>query len=424
MSDRRPGLKFVLFSFLCVAAAAYISSVTGNVSIRNLTSIFDDRVTYSAELADVAGLYPGDQVRLAGVPVGRVESIDVERGNAVVEFAVEPDVVPTDTWEAGARWRNVIGQRYLYLYDVEGGQPLAEGARIPVERTRPVADISAFFNELTPLLEAIDPQEQNKLLGALNTALVGREGEIQELATDLGSLGNTIADEEATVERVLDQGNALLAQYNERSQELSAFLADFASVGGTLRARNDELIGAITDIGEVQAQFGDLVEGNDEVLIGLVEELEVITASIGDNRGDFEESLSNLRDGFATYNLISRYGQWFNVRIVATQVQSEDGVIFCRTEAGTSCSEPNSVASAQGGGGGDEGPGPPPPPEGLPPPPDGLPVPLSTDGVPLSAAPVRLPAADVLAHGAMADSPDSPDGLTVAAALAGPPAGG
>lgn len=418
MTDRRPGLKFVLFSFLCAAAALYVLSVTSNISVGNLLSVFDDRVRYSAELADVAGLYPGDQVRLAGVPVGRVESIDVERGNAVVEFAVEPDVRPTDTWEAGARWRNVIGQRFLYLYDVDGGTPLTEGDVIPVDRTRPVADISAFFNELTPLLEAIDAEEQNKLLSALNTALVGREGEVSELATDLGSLGNTIADEEATVQRVLDQGNALLAQYNERSQELSSFLGDLSSVGGTLRARNDELIGAITDIGEVQAQFGDLVEDNDEVLIGLVDELAIITDSIGANRDDFEASIGNLRDGFAVYELISRYGQWFNVRIVATQVQNSDGVILCRTESGAACSAPNSVAGAQGGGD-EEGPGLPPPPEGLPAPPDGLPVEL-----PISAAPTRLPGADVLARGAMGDGADGTDGVAVTAALAGVGTGG
>jgi phospholipid/cholesterol/gamma-HCH transport system substrate-binding protein len=350
MTDRFPALKFLVFAVICVVAAAYLIQVTGN--LRRIP-FFSAVNTFEAVLDDVAGLVAGDDVRLAGVPVGRVRAIDVERGAAVVRFELDPDVEITDTWEVAARWRNVIGQRYLYVYPMAGGEPLADGDRMAPERARRTADIGRFFNEITPLLRALDPHEQNKLFDALNTALVGQEDEIQGLVRDLGSLGSTVADQETQIRTVLREGSALLAEYNRREAELSDFLTDLSSVGGVLAARNDELLGAVRDIGTVQAELGDMINRNDDRIERSLTNLRVITDTIGRQREPFEASIASTRDGFATYMLISRWGQWFNVRSVAVQVAQGDRILYCQDEVGDPCHEPN----LQGPG----GPGPRPP---------------------------------------------------------------
>lgn len=346
MRDKAPGVKFAFFAILCVMAALYLMSVTGNISAQAFLPFLDDRVDYAAELEDVSGLYPGDQVRLAGVPVGRVNSISVEQGKAVVGFSVEPNAKPTSTWEAGARWRNVIGQRYLYLYEQPGGTEMEPGDRIGIDRARPLADVSRFLNEITPLLDALQPEDQNKLLRELNTAFGGREERIQELVSAFGRFGNTVADEGDAVRGVLENGNALLAEYNRRDEELMGWLTSLASVGDTLEQRNGELLDAVSDIGTVQQEFGDLLEANDEEIASLIDNLDTTFQIIADDRGHLDNVLGNARDGLATYMLISRWGQWFNVRAVAVQVQNDGVVIFCQTEAGTSCSVPNQTVSA------------------------------------------------------------------------------
>jgi phospholipid/cholesterol/gamma-HCH transport system substrate-binding protein len=338
MTDRFPGIKFAVFAVLCIVAAIWLISVTGN--LRRIPFLQPAGV-YEAVLPDIAGLVEGDDVRLAGVPVGRVRGIDVERGLAVVTFEMDPEIPITDTWGTAVRWKNVIGQRYLYIHPADGGSRLADGARIPVERARRTADIGRFFNEITPLLRALDPQEQNVLLGALNDALVGREGDVQDLVRDLGSLSATVADQESEIRTVLREGGALLGEYNAREEELSAFLTDLSSVGETLVARNDELIGAVQDIGTVQAELASLLDRNDEAIRGNVDNIEVILDSIRRNRDDFAQTVGTARDGLATYMLISRWGQWFNVRIVAAQAMQGDRVLYCQTEGGSACSEPN-----------------------------------------------------------------------------------
>lgn len=338
MTERMPGVKFLLFVLVCTVAAAWVFSVTGNFRWVPFLTPTD---TYRAELRDATGMRPGDDVRLSGVPVGRVEGLEVEQGTAVVEFSLKEEVTPTDTWEAGPRWRNVTGQRYLYLYEGEGGEPLGPGGRIPVERSRTAANIDRFFAEITPLLKAIDAEAQNKLLHALNETLVGREEQVQDLVTDLGSLSRTVADTEPELRTVLREGNELLGEYNRRSSELDSFIGDLSSVSSTLRTRNDELLGAISDIADVQERFGDLLTENDAHIRGLIDDTEVITGTIDANLDDFTRSVETLSEGFATYMLISRWGEWFNVRAVALQTVMDGEVLYCQVEDGSACHEPN-----------------------------------------------------------------------------------
>lgn len=335
MADRHPGLKFGLFAVICLVCAAWLVQVTGNVRF------FADTVGYQAELRDVSGLSPRDSVMLAGVRVGSVEAIRIERGVAVVDFQADRDLALRTSWEVGLRWRNVLGQRYLYLFPVGDGDVLEQGARIPVEQSRPTADIGLFFERLTPLLRAIDPEQQNVVIRALNEALEGNEARLQELTGDLASLTGTLADHDEQVRGVLDQGTALLDTYARRSEQIELFLSSFADVSRTLAARNDELVGAVDDIGRAQVELGRLLEANDVNLRSSLDDIDTITATLGRHTEDLERAVATLRDGFGTYMLISRWGQWFNVRAVAVQVQDDGRVIYCRDEGNQPCSRPN-----------------------------------------------------------------------------------
>lgn len=341
MSDRRPGLKFLIFALICAVSAAWLIQVTGNFRF------FASTNTYEAVMPDASGLNVSDSVHISGVRKGRVEGIELERGHAVVTFTLDTDVIPTDTWETGVRWRNVIGQRYLYLYPTGAGEPLDPGDRIPAERARPPADIALFFERITPLLRAIDPEQQNIVLAALNEAFAGKEERTQQLIADLGSLTTTLASREPEIRSVIEHGSAFLGAYAERDEQIRVFLDDFAAVSDTLAARNDELLGAVADIAEVQRQLADLLEANDADIRRLTDELDTMTASLMTDGFAVERALATAQDGLGVYMLISRWGQWFNIRAVAIQVHDDAGrVIYCQTEAGGTCAERNSGPQA------------------------------------------------------------------------------
>jgi ABC-type transporter Mla subunit MlaD len=72
---------------------------------------------------DVFGLREGDDVRMAGVRVGRVESIELQGDKAKVSFVVQSDQQVLGTTVASVTYQNIVGQRYLGLSLGNIGEP-------------------------------------------------------------------------------------------------------------------------------------------------------------------------------------------------------------------------------------------------------------------------------------------------------------
>ena len=97
-------------------------------------------VPYAAVFSDVFGLREGDDVRMAGVRVGRVEKIELQGDLAKVSFVVQSDQQLLGTTVASVTYQNIVGQRYLGLSLGNIGEPgpLPAGQRDPGRAHRPV----------------------------------------------------------------------------------------------------------------------------------------------------------------------------------------------------------------------------------------------------------------------------------------------
>ena len=69
---------------------------------------------YKAQFSEAAGLQPDDPVRVAGVKVGKVESLALEDGAVMVEFRVK-DAFVGDRSEAAIKIETVLGAKYVAL---------------------------------------------------------------------------------------------------------------------------------------------------------------------------------------------------------------------------------------------------------------------------------------------------------------------
>ncbi|MGV7903812.1 MlaD family protein, partial [Mycobacterium kansasii] len=119
--------------------------------------------TYTAVFNDASGLYAGSSVRLAGVAVGKVESVAVDGTLASVRFTVQKDHAPDDNSEFAVRYQNLVGQRYLEVIRKEGAHGRQKpGQLITTARTVSAFDISELFSSVAPLIGDLDPAELNK----------------------------------------------------------------------------------------------------------------------------------------------------------------------------------------------------------------------------------------------------------------------
>ncbi|MCK2218082.1 MCE family protein [Actinomadura sp. ATCC 31491] len=294
--------RFVLFIGLTVALivliGVQIAKVGGGGGYR-IVATFDD----------VSGLTEGDQVKIAGAPVGRVDGIRVVDGRAEVTMEVQDAVrVPADS-EAAIRWRNAIGQRVVYLLPGTAPGRLPPGGRIA--RTSSVVDIGQLVSDLGPLTRSLDADQINQLLTAAATALKGNERNLPRLLDNVDAITTTVAERRQTIERLLE---------------------DYATVSGVL-ARRDKQIEQLVDnlvtlteafadnrrlVDDALVQLSATVHTSDEVLgrnageLGaFVENLKGLTGGVRRHVGEIDRTVSTLQPLFArAYSTVDR-GHYF-----------------------------------------------------------------------------------------------------------------
>jgi len=205
--------------------------------------VIGDGTTYSAEFTEAAGLSSGNDVRIAGVEVGRVSEVRLRGDHVLVSFKAKGAWLG-DATGAAIRLKTVLGQKYLAL-DPQGEGTLDPGRPIPRSRTTVPYDILAAFGELSSTVDRIDtarlaqsfdtlsaalantPQSVRAALtglSRLSDSLASRDSQLAALLGNTRVVSQTLVDRDAAVRRLLDDGNELLASVISREEAISTLL--------------------------------------------------------------------------------------------------------------------------------------------------------------------------------------------------------
>ncbi|QLY32401.1 MCE family protein [Nocardia huaxiensis] len=203
--------------------------------------------SYSAVFSDVLGLRVGDDIRMAGVRVGRVDKIDFTDGyRARVDFRLEADQHPTTSTKALVRYQNLIGQRYIALMPgKEAGVPLEPGGQIPIERTEPSFDVSALLSGFEPLFSVLQPDQINSLSETLIQALQGNNVSLSALITQAAQLASTFGQRDQILGDVIANLSSVMAGLANRSGELETLITQTRSLTEALYAQGEVLKGSV-----------------------------------------------------------------------------------------------------------------------------------------------------------------------------------
>ena len=247
-------VKLVLFAVTTLAAFAMLAFTISPL-------VTGGRSEYRAVFSDVTGLAPGDDVRVAGVKVGRVKAITLSgRRNALVTMDVDDARPLTESTRVVVRYRNLIGQRYVAL--VQGAGPttrLREGATIPLSRTEPALDLTVLFNGFKPLFAALSPHDVNQLSGEIIQVLQGEGGTINSLLAHTASLTSSVADRDQVIGRTIDNLNAVLGTVSSRDQQLDQLLVQLQRFVSGLSDDRQAIGQSLTNINALAADTAGLL---------------------------------------------------------------------------------------------------------------------------------------------------------------------
>ncbi len=343
-------LKVLAFAVACLVVLAVLAAKIGNISF------FSHRVQYRADLANATGLQPAADVKIAGVTVGVVDSVRVDRSHAVVTFSVNRSVhLPTDT-RVGMQWQNVIGNQYLYLYPGHAASNLYPGATIGLASDVSSANIGALLSSLGPLLGAINPQQANAVVESLAGALDGNQAQISNLIDSAASVSHTVGSVGTQVGQVVTNLAQVFGALARRSADLGTLIDNLQTVSQSLAANNSTLDRTVANLGTVAGEVATLVSTTHGTLTTAVADLQSVSGVIEQHDAALAKGLSGLGAGLAPYTEVTNYGQWFQIKSVYTCLASQ-----------TTCTyyDPSSPPSGSGLFGGPPVPGLPNPPAPL-----------------------------------------------------------
>jgi phospholipid/cholesterol/gamma-HCH transport system substrate-binding protein len=133
---------------------------------------------------------PDAKVKMRGVEVGKVASIDVRpNGEAVLHLAMQPSqmhLIPANVLVDIAS-TSVFGAKFVELLPPAEASPKSLQAGQVLEGQHVTVEINTVFQQLTSLLSTIDPAKLNETLGAIASAVNGRGHKIGQMLSDLDS---------------------------------------------------------------------------------------------------------------------------------------------------------------------------------------------------------------------------------------------
>jgi phospholipid/cholesterol/gamma-HCH transport system substrate-binding protein len=240
------GKQFIERNALVIGViTAILIVVTLYVSLTLTREDLTGGYTITARFTDANGLRPGDVAIIAGIPAGKVTSIDIPEGQAHVEAAIQVDggIELPATTRATITLRTLVGKRAVDLdtgTDFDGPL-LEEGDVIPLERTSVTIDVPQLAESADDLLGDIDSEALNLLLTSVADVTRGQRERVADL---------------------IDSGSDLTELVNTQEQQIRTLLRNLADVSATLSSRDDELIGIIDDLdvalGNLAARRADL----------------------------------------------------------------------------------------------------------------------------------------------------------------------
>lgn len=262
---RYRGAFLGLSLFMVVAVA-----LTWLVYVTLRRDVAGETVPYAAEFTDVFGLREGDDVRMAGVRVGRVESIELQGTLAKVSFVVEADQQVLGTTVASVTYQNIVGQRYLGLSLGNLGEPgpLPAGSVIPVERTDPSFDVGTLLNGYEPLFSLLNPRDADNLTKGVVQSLQGDTGSITALVDQTSQLTESFAGRDEELGSVITDLNTVVENLAKHNDDLDHVITETQTVVSTFDARRPELVASTGAIANVMRQLSTI---SDEVYPSLNE---------------------------------------------------------------------------------------------------------------------------------------------------------
>ncbi|KRE29189.1 mammalian cell entry protein [Mycobacterium sp. Soil538] len=278
--------------------AALVVILAGGVVVLLRNSHEVNRTHVVAYFENTNGIYAGDDVRIVGVPVGRIESIEPQPESVKVSFWYDSKYkVPADV-KAAILSPTVVTARNIQLTPAyTDGPVLRDNAVIPRERTAVPVEWDQVREQLAKLADSLQPTEPggvSPLGSAINTTadnLRGQGANIRDAVTKLSQAISALGDHSTDLFSTVKNLAILVSALQDSTDVMRQLNQNLATVTGLLADDPDEVANAVRDLNNVVGEVQTFVADNRESLGTTSDKLAGVTQALNDSLGDLKQFL-------------------------------------------------------------------------------------------------------------------------------------
>jgi phospholipid/cholesterol/gamma-HCH transport system substrate-binding protein len=270
--------------------------------------------TYYAAFSEAGGLKPNDEVRIAGVRVGKVKAVELAGDHVRVEFLVDRGVDFGSQTGAAIKVKTLLGAMYLALQPDGGGQ-LAEEAEIPEQRTSSPYDVVDAFAGLAERSERIDTDQLAESLNTVAQLTENTPEEFQAALRGVSDLSANIAARDEQLNTLLGNLRKVSGVLGDRRQDLITLMEDGDRLFRALVARRQAVSDLLDSTSQLSVQLTGLVRDTRADLKPALDHLDNVVDVLNKNQENLDNSLRLMAPFYRVFASTLGNGPWFDTYI-------------------------------------------------------------------------------------------------------------
>ena len=270
--------------------------------------------TYYAAFSEAGGLKVNDEVRIAGVRVGKVQTVELAGDHVQVAFKVQKGVDFGRDTAAAIKVKTLLGAMYLGLEPAGRGQ-LKKGAESPVPRTTSPYDVVEAFSGLAERSESIDTDRLARSLNTLGQLTRDTPEEFRSALGGLSDLSRNIAARDQQLNTLLRNTKKVSRVLGDRSGDIVVLMRQGDKLFRALAARRQSVHDLLVATSQLSIQLTGLVRDTRADLKPALDHLGNVVDVLNKNQQNLDDSLRLMAPFYRVFANTLGNGPWFDTYI-------------------------------------------------------------------------------------------------------------
>src|ERR1700722_803711 len=269
--------------------------------------------TYFAEFSNTGGLNTGDKVRIAGVDIGRVRSMEIDGDKVKIGYSLNGTQIGTES-RAAIRTDTILGRRDIEI-EPRGTNPLRSNGVLPLGQTTTPYQIYDAFFDVTKAASGWDTQTVKRSLNVLSETIDQTYPHLSAALDGVARFSDTIGKRDDQIKQLLANANKIAGILGNRSEQINRLLVNAQSLLSAINERNYAVSKLLERVGSFSDQVKGFIDDNPN-LNRVLEQLRTISDVLKDRRTDLMTTLTTVAKFVASLGEAVASGPYFKVMLV------------------------------------------------------------------------------------------------------------